>query len=67
MKIKEEIRFITDGPFKEYDYTEQIDFVHSFGLKCDCVGWTEVEIKSEDDLELLKRIREKADEKGYFL
>lgn len=67
MKIEEKLLWIADGPWRRDDYTESLEFVHSFGLKCDCVGWTTINIQSEKDLELLQQIREKADKEHIFL
>ncbi|MDO5292269.1 MAG: hypothetical protein Q4F05_05910 [bacterium] len=67
MKIEEKLSWIADGPWRMDDYTESLEFVHSFGLKCDCVGWTTINIQSEKDLELLEQIREKADKEHIFL
>lgn len=57
MNYKEYLTWILDRPegeaqlynhdkeiFHEYVnrcYKENIDFVHSLGLKCDCVGWSD--------------------------
>ena len=30
----------------EAAYKENIDFVHSLGLKCDCVGWSKLDLAS---------------------
>lgn len=67
MKIEEKLLFIADATSRMDDYTDSVEFVHSFGLKCDCVGWTTVNIQSEKDLELLQRIREEADKKHFSL
>lgn len=60
--ITEKIKWIIDSKKNKYDYQFSIDFVHSFGLKCDSVGWCSMPIKSEKDFELLEKIREKAKE-----
>lgn len=58
--ITEKIFWIIDSKKNKFDYQFSIDFVHSFGLKCDCVGWCTMPIKSEKDFELLEQIKEKA-------
>ena len=67
MKIEEKLFLIADTTSRMDDYTDKVKFIHSFGLKCDCVGWTTINIQSEKDLELLQRIREKADKEHFSL
>lgn len=50
MKFKETLTWILDKNEKikgTSEYQFNIDFVHSLGLKCDCVGWSELDL---DDL-----------------
>lgn len=56
MKIKEKISTIVKEQRRADDYSLGIDFMHSFGLKCDCVGWAYINIDSEEKLELVKRM-----------
>lgn len=66
MKFKESFSLIVDN-HKPDDYTESIAFMKSFGLKCDCVGWTTIQLDAEDKFELIKKMKEKAKEKGLKL
>lgn len=61
--IKEEITWKIDNIDKPDEYQNAIDFVHSFGLRSDCVGWCSLTINGEKDFELLKLISEKAKQK----
>lgn len=56
MKIKEKISTIVKEQRRADDYSLGIDFMHSFGLKCDCVGWAYINLDSEDKLELVKQM-----------
>ncbi len=40
----------------ETAYQENIDFVHSLGLKCDCVGWSKLDLASPRAEEILAAI-----------
>lgn len=60
MKIKEKIQIIVKEQKRKDDYSLGINFMHSFGLKCDCVGWATIILDSEDKLELVKRMGEEA-------
>lgn len=60
MKIKEKIQIIVKEQRGKDDYSLGIDFMHSFGLKCDCVGWATIILDSEEKLELVKRMGEEA-------
>lgn len=59
-QYKETVHWIIGGLDKMDKYDKAIEFVHSFGLKCDCVGWCTVKLENEKDFELIERIKEKA-------
>ena len=69
MQYKEELLWILDHPgadiFDQTKYQENIDFVHSLGKKCDCVGWST--LKSDDPRaeEILEKIAAVCKEKGW--
>ncbi len=60
MRIKEEILWILDegnsGLKDDTLYEANIAFSHSLGLKCDCVGWTKLDLTRPDAGELLDKI-----------
>ena len=60
MKIKEKISTIVKENRRPDDYSLGIDFMHSFGLKCDCVGWSQINLDSEEKIKLVKRMCEEA-------
>lgn len=66
MEFRESISVIVDGRVP-HNYTESIAFMKELGLKCDCVGWTYIELDSEEKFELIKRMRKKADEQKVKL
>ncbi len=39
-------------------YQQNIDFVHSLGLKCDCVGWCEITLDNPKTDEILNQIEQ---------
>ena len=49
----------------EAAYKENIDFVHSLGLKCDCVGWSTLDLASSRTEEILTAIERFCREKGW--
>lgn len=65
--IKETVSWIIDGIDKRDCYNNSIDFVHSFGMKCDCVGWCTMKLESQKDLDLLQKIGEQARQKHGHL
>ncbi len=65
-KFKENFSIIVDTG-KEDDYTDAIDFMKSFGLKCDCVGWVDINLNCEEKLDLIEKISKKAHSKQYKL
>ncbi len=63
MKKQEGISWILDRPHNyaehcEDTYRQNIDFVHSLGLKCDCVGWCYLDFDRPDVGEILDKIEE---------
>ena len=63
MEYSEELLWILDMPrsaFRNDDemYQYSIDFVHSLGLKCDCVGWCKMSLSNPKAPEILKTIYE---------
>ncbi len=49
----------------EAAYQENIDFVHSLGLKCDCVGWSKLDLSSPRTEEILTAIERFCRENGW--
>ena len=63
MIIKDYLSWILDKPHDsdikgEEQYKRNIEFVHSLGLKCDCVGWSFVDLSRPDADEILDKIEE---------
>lgn len=62
MKYKEELLWILDKDInnckKEEEYKQNIDFVHSLGLKCDCVEWSKLDLSNPRTPEILDAINE---------
>lgn len=64
MRCKEELLWILDQPGtrrntleeQEQEFRENIAFVHSLGLKCDSVGWCELDLGSPRAGEILEKI-----------
>lgn len=80
MKFKEYLSWILDRPKDEKEehkdikekWKEQeeawrlnIEFVHSLGLKCDCVGWSFLELDRPDADEILDKIDEFCKKGGW--
>lgn len=68
MKYKEKLLWILDKIDQKSDgneYQENIDFVHSLGKKCDCVGWSELDMDEPDAHDVLDRIQTFCKERGY--
>ncbi len=69
MKYSEELHWILDKIGAklgdEAAYQENIAFVHSLGLKCDCVGWSRLDLTSPRVEELLAAIRRFCRENGW--
>lgn len=60
MKIIETLNWILDKDDnrikKEEEYLLNIEFVHSLGLKCDCVGWSTLDLQNPRADEILSAI-----------
>ena len=68
MKFKETLTWILDKKnhrFEEKSYQENIDFVHSLGKKCDCVGWSVLDMDEPDADEVLNKIQVFCKENGW--
>lgn len=69
MEYREKLSWIldkTDRSMKdEEQYQANIDFVHSLGLKCDCVGWSELDMGAPNAAEILDKIEEFCREEGW--
>ncbi len=68
MKFKEKLTWILDKKnhrFNDDKYQENIDFVHSLGKKCDCVGWSELDMDEPDADEVLDKIQNFCKEQGW--
>lgn len=61
-QIKETLLWILDDLSRrvngEEEYQKNIDFVHSLGLKCDCVGWCKTDLSDNNTDYILARIEE---------
>lgn len=71
MKIKETLNWILDKnnihnrKSTPEEYQENIDFVHSLGKKCDCVGWSTLDMDEPDADEVLDKIQAFCKENGW--
>lgn len=69
MKYSEKLDWILDkvgGPlWSEEKARQNIEFVHSLGLKCDCVGWSELDPASPRAEEILLAITRFCRENGW--
>lgn len=69
MNYKEEMTWILDKANQSIDeetkYKLNIDFVHSLGKKCDCVGWSTLKMDESDADEILDRIEKFCKEDGW--
>ena len=70
MKYTEELLWILDKPGstlqnQEEAFQENIAFVHSLGLKCDCVGWCRLDLSDPRTREILHSISGFCKEKGW--
>ncbi len=70
MNYNEKLTWILDRKNKTIAdaqvYRENIDFVHSLGKKCDCVGWSELSMDEADADAVLASIRECCNENGWL-
>ena len=69
IQTEEHLLWILDGiSEKIWDDEEnqrRIDFVHSLGLKCDCVGWCNLNLSDPRSEDILDRIEEFCRENGW--
>lgn len=69
MKIIENLHWILDKNDRtlnnDEEYRINIDFVHSLGLKCDCVGWSSLDLQSPKADEILSAIYSFCKENGW--
>lgn len=73
MKYTEELMWILDKKdvklntleMQEKVFQENIAFVHSLGLKCDCVGWSKLDLGCPGTEEILSAIEAFCKEKGW--
>ena len=69
MKIIETIDWILDKDEKqskgEEEYRSNIEFVHSLGLKCDCVGWSTLDLQDPRADEILSAIEAFCKKNGW--
>ena len=70
--FREELSWILDGKArigqweaKEKEIQENIVFVHSLGLKCDCVGWSVLDLNRDGSEIILDQIEAFCREKGW--
>ena len=60
MRYTEQLHWILDkngkGLKKDEEYRQNIEFVHSLGLKCDCVGWSKLQLSDPGADEILNAI-----------
>ena len=70
MQYAEELLWILDKPGttihnKDEEYKENIAFVHSLGLKCDCVGWCKLNLADHRVAEIFEKISAFCKENGW--
>ena len=68
MVFKEKLHWILDQKQKrptEKEYQINIDFVHSLGKKCDCVGWSVLNMDEPDADLVLDKIQTFCEENGW--
>lgn len=70
MKYSEQLSWILDKPGTTLQNQNErvqanIDFVHSLGLKCDSVGWCEMDLSNSRTLEILSSISKFCKENGW--
>lgn len=70
MKYTEKLSWNLDKKMRtvgnEEEYRQNIAFVHSLGLKCDCVGWSELDLSSPRAEEILSAIERFCKEEGWY-
>lgn len=72
MRMEEHLLWIIDNPKDTYCYNEEtvkknIEFVHALGLKCDCVGWCNLDLNRSDIDVLLEQIHAHVLKEGLLL
>lgn len=69
MKYTEKLLWILDKDgqihWSEEKTKQNIDFVHSLGLKCDCVGWCKLDLSTPRAPEILDAIEKFCKENGW--
>lgn len=70
MNYTEELLWILDMPGmtlhnQNEKIQENIEFVHSLGLKCDCVGWCKIDLSNHRTPEILSSISKFCKENGW--
>lgn len=69
MKFTEQLLWILDKNGvrikRDEEYKQNIDFVHSLGLKCDSVGWSKLDLSSPKSDEILSAIEGFCKENGW--
>jgi len=69
MKYTEQLLWILDKNcqihWSEEKTKQNIDFVHALGLKCDCVGWSKLDLASSRTPEVLDAIEDFCNENGW--
>lgn len=67
--MEETLLWILDGTsaktWDEEENKRRIDFVHSLGEKCDCVGWSKLNLSNPNSDEILHRIEDFCKENGW--
>lgn len=67
--MEETLLWILDGTstktLDEEENKRRIDFVHSLGEKCDCVGWSKLNLSNPNSDEILHRIEDFCKENGW--
>lgn len=66
MEFRESFAVRMDNHKKD-DYRKPIAFMKSLGLKCDSVGWADVQLDAEEDFSLVDEMKEKAKAEGAVL
>lgn len=69
MKYTEELHWILDKEGEQLnddeEYRQNIKFVHALGLKCDCVGWSTLNLSEPRANEILAAIDQFCKENGW--
>lgn len=69
MNYTEELLWILDKDGKrlngDEEYKQNIDFVHSLGLKCDCVGWSKLKLSDPRTNDILAAIEKFCKQNGW--